>query len=450
MVPPKSEKSEWQPIILPHGEKSEDGTRIRMGQFGGRVYASESFRPVLVLGPQRSYKTSGFAIPAILDWQGPALITSVRRDVIDDTFAWRRQLGNVAIFDPSGSLKNTRYAKYRHSWDFLDYCESWDDCVRTGLALTEAGRLGGVTEGDFWYALAGQLLAPHLLAAVRYGYNITDVVRWVKTQEQSLVRSLLKDIGHAKAMTSAEDAWKREDRAKSSIYTTASSVLRIFEYDDIAVTRPPFIDLHGLLASKGDTLYICAPPDDQEEYRPIFTALVRTLVRLAYANNTLASDQARDLSPEEQLKIGRRCDLLLLLDEAGNIAPLENLGTLATTAAGTGIQMVTVFHDLSQIEGLYKSAVAHSILNNHSALMVLPGCKDAETLSYVQSLLQGERVANSVEGEWVGPRPIRSMERGQALLIYENLRPVMLSLRSKFTSGALRDRVDGSKAEIGS
>lgn len=83
--------------------------RIRVGTYAGRTFASEEFRPVLVLGPQRSFKTSGFAIPAMLDWGGPAVVTSVRTDVIDQTLGWRQQRGEAMIFDPAGALKDTKY-----------------------------------------------------------------------------------------------------------------------------------------------------------------------------------------------------------------------------------------------------------------------------------------------------------------------------------------------------
>src|SRR5690349_15208356 len=96
---------EWE--RLSDLSEDENSYRVRVGTYAGRTFASEDFRPVLVLGPQRSYKTSGFAIPAILDWCGPAVVTSVRTDVIDQTLRWRRRGGEAMIFDPAGVLKDT-------------------------------------------------------------------------------------------------------------------------------------------------------------------------------------------------------------------------------------------------------------------------------------------------------------------------------------------------------
>ena len=49
---------------------------------GGRLLAAEDCHSVLVFGPPGSFKTAGVVIPAILEWTGPVLATSVKPDVI--------------------------------------------------------------------------------------------------------------------------------------------------------------------------------------------------------------------------------------------------------------------------------------------------------------------------------------------------------------------------------
>ena len=453
----QQETDDWPNIAVKLSAKNSIGPyRVRIGRTNSRLYAAEEFRPVLVLGPQRSYKTSGFAVPAVLEWEGPVVTTSVRHDILEDTFKWRKRIGKISIFDPSNSLKDTIYAEYCYNWDLLSHCRTWDNSVRMGKALTEAGRSGGpggagsgLQDGDFWYSMAGKLIVPHLFAASANGYTMNDVVRWIKTQEQFEVRSLLQATGHEGAIMSAEASWQREDRARSSIYTTAEQILQVFDYEDNRIFSEPFLDLKGFFKSTADTIYIVAPPDEQEEYKPLFTGLVRTIIREVYRRNSQVKDEQENI----RLDIGggepdcpgqnKIVPLLLMLDEAGNIAPLATLDTLATTAAGTKVQIVSIFHDISQIESVYNAHMAKSIISNHSAFIVLPGARDIATLDYVESLLRGERVANSVENRWTGPRPIRSMNRGEALLIYENRRPIVLWLRSKFNDDLLSGRVNG-------
>jgi type IV secretion system protein VirD4 len=75
----------------------------RTGGLGGRLLAGEDCHSVLVFGPPDSFKTTGLVIPAILEWTGPVLATSVKPDVIKATRAHRERLGEVVVFDPLGA-----------------------------------------------------------------------------------------------------------------------------------------------------------------------------------------------------------------------------------------------------------------------------------------------------------------------------------------------------------
>ena len=56
---------------------------------------------VAVIGPSRSGKTAN-VIAGLLDWDGPAVVVSVKRDLIDATRAARERNGETRVFDPSG------------------------------------------------------------------------------------------------------------------------------------------------------------------------------------------------------------------------------------------------------------------------------------------------------------------------------------------------------------
>ena len=78
----------------------------------------------------------------------------------------------------------------------------------------------------------------------------------------------------------------------------------------------------------------CAPVHQQERLASLFVTVLQQVI------NSAAERYQRHgvLDPP----------LLIVLDEAANIAPLKSLGTLATAAAGQGIQLVTIFQDLAQ------------------------------------------------------------------------------------------------------
>jgi type IV secretion system protein VirD4 len=74
------------------------------------LLACEPGHSLLVLGPTQSGKTSALAIPAILEWPGPVVATSVKTDLLADTLAARRQAGTVWTYDPTGSVTGVPHA----------------------------------------------------------------------------------------------------------------------------------------------------------------------------------------------------------------------------------------------------------------------------------------------------------------------------------------------------
>src|SRR6185312_3885168 len=97
---------------------------------------------------------------------------------------------------------------------------------------------------------------------------------------------------------------------------------------------------------KPNTLYLCAPAHEQERLRTLFAAMISELVAEVY---------------ERSAKTGKPLDppLLIVLDEAANIAPLPDLDVLASSGAGQGIQLVTVFQDLAQVQARYGKRTNH-------------------------------------------------------------------------------------------
>jgi type IV secretion system protein VirD4 len=300
-----------------------------------------------------------------------------------------------------------------------------------------------MTDGDFWYATAGKLLAPLLFAAATGGGTMTDVVRWVDTQEESEVLDLLDAAGVGEASQAAQASFAKEDRQRSSVYTTAETVLEPFADPPVewAGASPPSIDPRRLIA-EGGTLYLCAPAHDQRRLRPLFTAVVRQIVEHAYETVTRTG---RPLDPP----------LLIVLDEAANIAPLEDLDTLASTAAGHGIQLVTIWQDLAQVTARYGPR-AGTVVNNHRAKVFLSGISDPSTLDHASHLIGDEELhlPATTSGGQGGPTTTRSpttrrlappdalrrIAPGEGVLVYGGLPPARIALRSWFEDPRLAER----------
>lgn len=398
---------------------------VRPGVAGVTGLAAEPAQSLVVVGPTQSGKTTSLAVPAILEWQGPVLAASVKSDLLRHTLGTRTRRGRVWCIDPTGST-GARAA----TWSPLGGCREWREASRAASELCDAAKGEGTTaDGEFWYATAGKLLAPLFVAAALDGRSMADVVRWVDTQDVGEVAAILERAAPPEVLHAAEATWGRDDRTRSSIYTTAETVLAPFAHP---APGPPGDDFEpGSLLDGTHTLYLCAPAHDQRRLRGYFTALTQAVLSEAFAR---ATKSGRALSPP----------LLVVLDEAAHIAPLPELDGLAATCASHGVQIVTVWQDLAQVRGRY-GARAPTVLNNHRAKLFLPGIADPDTLEYASRLIGDEEASHpSVTRDPTGrhsttstttprrllpPEALRCLPRGRAVLVYGTLPPVRLQLR---------------------
>ena len=190
----------------------------------------------------------------------------------------------------------------------------------------------------------------------------------------------------------------------------------------------------ALLVEGPNTLYLCAPAHDQKRLAPLFVSVVREVLEHVYDQVTRTG---RPLDPP----------LLVVLDEAANIAPLSDLDALASTAAGHGVQLVTVWHDLAQISARYGPR-ATTVVNNHRAKLFLSGISDPSTLDYASHLVGEEEVLlpSTTHGGRGGvsttrspsmrrlapPDALRRIAPGEGVLVYGDLPPARLRLRTWF------------------
>ncbi len=431
--------------------KAPAAGRLTVGVACGRLVAVDGGHSLLVVGPTQSFKTTGLAVPALLEWQGPVVAASVKGDLVRDTVAWRRRQGRVWTYDPTGST-----VRETARWSPLAAVDTWASARRVADGLVEAGRTspGGLTDGDFWYTTAAKLLAPLLLAASSSGRTMADVVRWVDEQETDEVVEALDTAGQWQALQALRATWGRDERQRSAVYTTTETVVEVFADPAVAASAGAggdAVDPVGLLDGP-NSLYLCAPAHEQRRLRPLFSGLVSRVIEAAYER---AAARGRPLDPP----------LLVVLDEAANVAPLAELDGLASTAAGHGIQLVTVWQDLAQITARYGPR-AGTVVNNHRAKLFLSGIADPATLDHASALIgeseqplssttvdRGRSSASTtVTATYRRLAPadaLRRMAPGHGVLISGHLPPARVVLRPWYDDDDLRRRSEGGDRPIG-
>lgn len=407
------------------------GARLVVGLAGRRLVTTAPGSSLLVIGPTRTGKTSGLVVPALLEWEGPVLATSVRADLVRATLPRRVALGTTWVFDPARSTDLPGA-----SWDPLQRCRDAQGARRIADALVRAapGRSGGLSDGDFWFQSAAKLLAPLLLAAGLGGRGMGTLVEWLDCDDQEEPGSILEAAGERAALRALGAFWAKDDRYRSSVLATAEVALDAFaEPGVLAGSGGSSIDLERLFEGPAAaSLFLIAPPSEQQRLRPLLTMLVSEVLALAYRRAAL---HGRPLDPR----------LLVMLDEAANIAPLEDLDRLASTAAGEGIQLVSVWQDLAQIEARYATRWA-TVVSNHRARLVLPGVADPTTLEHLSALTgevwrtrvsstrdprSGTTSLTSAPGRerLVSPAELHGLPVGHALFVESPGPPALVRLR---------------------
>jgi type IV secretion system protein VirD4 len=410
---------------------------------GRRLVATEARHSVLVIGPTQSGKTTGLAVPALLEWKGPVIATSVKDDLVASAFRWRAGHGPCWIFDPTATSGLQPLAR----WTPLGACEDWSGAQRTAGWLVDATPArAGMADAAFWYAAAAKQLAPLLLAAHRGDTGMAGVVRWTNAADFDEPVRILEVSGEDDAALALTACAGRDERIRSSVATTLETVLAPFEDPVVARwTSDADVRLNELLDSEG-SLFLCGPSHEQHRIQGLFAALVSAAVAEAVGQ---VNRRGRPLDPP----------LLLVLDEAANIAPVRDLDTLASTGAGMGIQLVTICQDLAQLAGRYGPERSRTIANNHRAKLLLSGVSDLGSLDLMSGLAGEQAVREETvtrdlrDGRRTTSRAtvfrrlaptdeLRRIPPGHGVLVYGHLPPVRIRLRPWFQDRRLVKRSD--------
>ena len=423
------------------------GDGITLGFFGQRLVQSPAEDNVLLLGVQRSGKTSTVVVPTLLSWSGSIIATSTKEELVRLTAHRRVARGPVWVFAPL----DRDWSWIRElglepaTWNPIESVSDCGSAAELADHFTVDGKRGSSAH---WYLSASNLItALAVFTRERDGDMasvLTHLSRTAQTEYIGLCRVLADpragDLLLAHALT--------PDREAGSIASTARSCLGLWVDERICnatAASANELDFDRLLAESG-TLYLVAPAEEAERCRPLFSALIATALRIATLR---ARELGGVLNPR----------LLLALDEAANFARIPRLAGYASSGPGQGIQLLLCFHDLAQVEAGYGREEARTIWNNCRARLLLPGQADLSTLEQFSRAIGNEtriysarhrdsRNSSSSEQRLghplVGPDDLRRL--GMAVLLYASAPPAQLELRRWDQVGEWRELVTSRPA----
>jgi type IV secretory pathway TraG/TraD family ATPase VirD4 len=199
------------------------------------------------------------------------------------------------------------------------------------------------------------------------------VVGWVMRHELDEPGMLLQQSDASLACNILIGLQNTEARERSSIFSAAADALDAYtSHGALAAASEPNFYAERFVRSN-DTIYIHAAGEDQAAAAPLVCGLLAEIRRATYQAH-------RDRALPTRV--------LFALDEAANIAPIQELPQIASEGGGQGLQLLAAFQDLSQARARWGTA-AEGFLTLFGAKLILPGIADSKTLETV-SLALGE------------------------------------------------------------
>ena len=419
------------------------GVRVGWADPAGIPVAISIEDSVLMLAPPRQGKSSQVIIPWLHSWKGPAIVTSARTDVLENTATIRTKQGPVLVMAPTGMVTWPDNVQ----WPPLADCEDFDKAILRAEVMVTVGKSSGDSAGGgdnnkFFGLAATNLMAGWLHAAAISGRSMTDVLRWAfnegldepvhilgsNPKAAPDVAEMLDNLYRAPADTTRSNLW-------TTVQTAVAPLLSVSARATFAPEAGVTFDIEGFLRSNG-TIYILVPKHRAKSLAPLVSAFFDEVIETA---KRLADD-----SP------GGRLDapLAILGDEIANVSPLPQLPDLISYSGGSGIFTVMVLQDMAQaIDGWGPNGAA-KIWGSATVKIALGGLSgdELDDLSklggeYRESLTTYQRGSSGysmqttlLDRKTITPEQIRTLssERREALVIHATTPAVKVRMQRHY------------------
>ena len=372
---------------------------------------------LLVLGPTGSGKSSGLAIPAILEWQGAVVVTDPKGELVRATLAARRRLGRTAIFAPLMSPSD--------SWSPVTSVHSSEDALRT------AGLLMGrpPDKEPFWHDLALQLLQGLLIEGAVTGMDVGDllgILQLVPAEE------IAGELTHPVARRLVQGATSGGDRTAMGVVATLVAKLAPYATELVAeATSSSTFEVGDLVKGELKSLYCVVTPHDAPLLRGLVSALLASCWRAIYS------------APPP-------VPVLFVLDEFAQLTLLPELPALVQLGRSQGVRMMLMGQDLSSIRGTYGPETASLLWANCRTKLLLAGISENDLLESTSRLAgmatlhrrEPDRADEPVSSHpLMAPDAIRRLPEDRALILRGSGHPAVIRQRRWYRDRTLRQLV---------
>ncbi|MDX3804938.1 MAG: type IV secretory system conjugative DNA transfer family protein [Bosea sp. (in: a-proteobacteria)] len=345
---------------------------IILGTLNGSTIRSDEPAHILVVGPSRSGKGTGFVLPNGYLWQGSAVFFDPKRENFDALANHRTTMGNKVFMFSPGSSDTHRY----NPLDFVrrDERMATDCLVVASFVIPEkaddtwagAGRL--LLSALIGYVLASPLTttAQHMRTVARMtttGKDISTVLRAiVKTERDHLPTWVIDSFNQYIAL---------EPETRNSAVFNVNMAMSLWNNGLIsAATETSDFDIREL-RRQPMTIFIGCTIAELSIFRP--------LIRILF-------QQIHDLLMEKIPGPDEPHQVLLMLDEFFHVGRMDSLISKITISAGYGFRMAIVMQDIAQLDELYGRHTRITTVSG-SQIKLFIQINDLETSEFVSEML---------------------------------------------------------------
>lgn len=324
---------------------------------------------VLVIAAPRQGKSSQVVTPWTHRWPGPALVTSMRTDVLLATATLRAKNSPVAVMAPTGMASWPSTV----SWSPASGCTNLDKARQRAEVMVTIGRSEKQDSSNAGYfgANATNLLTLWLHAAALADRSMRDVLSWSLNERDDTPVKLLRDHPGAAPGTAQllDGLYRTPPETRSGLWTTVQTALAPLLSPTAQATFCPDsgegFDLEDFLRSRG-TIYLLVAEKQATALAPLIAAFVDELIETA--------KRIADALP------GGRLDppLGLFLDEIANVVPLPSLPALMSFAGGSGIFIAAILQSRAQADARWGTEQAAMLWGAATVKLILGGLTGAE------------------------------------------------------------------------
>jgi type IV secretion system protein VirD4 len=345
---------------------------IVLGTLSGATIRSDEPAHILVVGPSRSGKGTGFVLPNGYSWRGSAVFFDPKRENFDALANHRQAMGNKVFMFSPGSNDTHRY----NPLDFVrrDERMATDCLVVASFVIPEkaddtwagAGRL--LLSALIGYVLSSPLIAgaQHMRTVARMtttGKDISSVLRAiVRTERQHLPTWVIDSFNQYIAL---------EPETRNSAVFNVNMAMSLWNNGLIsAATETSDFDIRELRRQQM-TIFIGCTIAELSIFRPLIRILFQQI------HDLMMVKIPGDDEPHQ---------VLLMLDEFYHVGRMDSLISKITISAGYGFRMAIVMQDIAQLDELYGRNTRITTVSG-SQIKLFIQINDLETSEFVSEML---------------------------------------------------------------